>query len=246
MTEMRLQKYLSDLGISSRRKTEEWIKLGLVSINGEIIREPGNKIDPDKDRIKLDSSLRKGIKYYYYFFNKPKGVVTVNPQYGDTCINDLANVPEDVVPVGRLDKDSEGLIFLTNDGVVARRLMEPDFFHEKEYLVTVHRSVKPAELKILSQSIYIHGQKTRPAKVKLITPKKISVVLTEGKNRQIRRMCRQTNLKVLSLVRTRILSFQLGALRSGKLRKLSDTELALLNNKLGLGSRQRMLDELLN
>lgn len=244
MTKIRLQKYLSDLGISSRRQTESWIEQGLVTVNGRIIKEPGNKIDPDKDDIKLDHSLRKTNKYYYYFFNKPEGVVTVNPQRGEIDILQLANVPRGVVTVGRLDKDSQGLILLTNDGVVARRIMEPGFQHEKEYLVIVNRSVRPEELRILSSSIYIKGQKTRPAKVKLLSPKKISIILTEGKNRQIRRMCQKAGLKVVALIRTRILNFNLGHLKPGKLRKLSTQEVELLFKKLDLVDRQDLINKL--
>lgn len=244
MTKIRLQKYLSDLGISSRKQTEDWITKGLVTVNGKVIAELGFKFDPKQDVLKLDKSLRKSNKYYYYFFNKPKSVVTVNPQKNELEVLDLVNVPEGVVTVGRLDKDSQGLLLLTNDGVVARRIMDPNFNHEKEYLVVVNKTVKFNELKMLSSSIYINGQKTRPAKVKLLGNKQISITLTEGKNRQVRRLCQKAGLKVLVLVRIRLLNFSLGSLKIGKMRKLSDVEVSELYRQLDLLQRQEIINNL--
>ena len=237
MNNIRIQKYFSELGIASRRKTEEWIAQGLVSLNGDVVKEPGIRFNPNADTITLNKKLQTKDKKYYYIFNKPVGIVSVNASANETEIKDIINVPAGVVTVGRLDKDSGGLIVLTNDGVIARRLMEPQFNHEKEYLVTVKNTLNQMAIEKLQQSIYIYGQKTKPAAIKQLSGHKFSIILTEGKNRQIRRLCQKAEYQIRSLIRVRILGFQLANLRPGKLRKLSDPEITKLHKELGLQKR---------
>ncbi len=244
MSTQRIQKYFSDLGIASRRKTEEWIAQGFVKLNNQTVTEPGTRFDPTKDRITLDKKLQNKDKKYYYLFNKPVGIVTVNAKKNETEILDITNTPPGVVTVGRLDKESGGLIILTNDGVISRRLIEPQFNHEKEYIVAVNKSLNKLAIQKLQSPIYIYGQKTKPAKVKQLSRHKFSITLTEGKNRQIRRLCQKAGYQVKSLIRVRILNLQLASLRPGKLRKLSDQELNKLHKQLGLENRMTMISQL--
>ena len=231
---VRIQKYLSDKGIASRRKSEEWIALGLVSLNGEVVTEPGVKFDPRKDKLSLDSSVRQTENYEYYLYHKPAGIVTVNAQEGETEIKDVIKLPHDVTPVGRLDKDTSGLIFLTNDGVVARRIMDPNFEHEKEYEVSFFTPFTDEAAKKIEKGIYIHGVKTKPAVVHKLGRYRIRVILTEGKNRQVRRLCEQAGYKVKKLKRVRILGFLLDDLAKGRLRQLKKAEVKKLYAMLGM------------
>ena len=240
---LRIQKYLSELGIASRRKTEEWIELGLVYLNDEVVTSPGVRFDPKKDKVTLDPAIRQTEEYYYYLYNKPAGIVTVNAQGDESEISDLLKLPKGVVPVGRLDKDSSGLIILTNDGVVARRIMDPDFDHEKEYEVTFAKPFTAEAAKTISNGMFLFGRKTKPVQVKRVGPFKALMVLREGKNRQIRRMCEMAGFPVKKLKRIRILSFWLDDLPKGRLRTLSKVEIAKLLKTLGLDADRTSFHE---
>lgn len=231
---VRIQKYLSDKGIASRRKSEEWIALGLVSLNGEVVTEPGVKFDPRKDKLSLDPSVRQTESYEYYLYHKPTGIVTVNAQEGETEIADVIKLPHGVTPVGRLDKDTSGLIFLTNDGVVARRIMDPTFEHEKEYEVSFFTPFTDEAAKTMEKSTYIHGAKTRPAVVHKLGRFRIRIILTEGKNRQVRRLCEMAGYKVKKLKRVRVLGFMLDELAKGRMRQLKKAEVKKLYAMLGM------------
>jgi pseudouridine synthase len=185
------------------------------------------------DTLKIDKKAHEKPKYYF-LFNKPLGIVTVNAQKGEREIKDIVKLPKGVVPVGRLDKDTGGLIFLTNDGVVARRIMDPAFYHEKEYEVTLYKPVSDKALLTLEHGVYILGQKTRPAKTKRLSGYKFLLIITEGKNRQVRRMCESIGCPVKLLLRKRILNFQLGQLKAGQLKELSNNEKIALFKILGL------------
>jgi 23S rRNA pseudouridine2605 synthase len=231
---IRIQKYLSEMGIASRRKSEEWISLGLVYLNGEVVTEPGVRFDPEKDKITLDPAIRQTEEYHYYLYHKPAGVVTVNAQGDEQEIQDLVRLPKGVVPVGRLDKDSSGLILLTNDGVVARRIMEPAFDHDKEYEVTFTKPFTAEASKMISKGIYLFGKKTKPITIKKLGPFKVTMTLREGKNRQIRRMCEIAGFPVKKLKRVRILDFRLDNLPKGRFRVLSKIEIGRLHRSIGL------------
>ncbi|MDR1453457.1 MAG: rRNA pseudouridine synthase [Candidatus Margulisbacteria bacterium] len=233
MAEIRIQRYLSEQGLASRREAAAWITAGYILLNGQKVTDTGAKMVLGADTLKIDKKARETPKYYF-LFNKPLGIVTVNAQKGEREIRDIVKLPKGVVPVGRLDKDTGGLIFLTNDGVTARRIMDPAFYHEKEYEVNLYRPITDKALLNLEQGVYILGQKTRPAKTKRLGGYKFLLAITEGKNRQVRRMCEAVGCPVRLLLRKRILNFQLGTLKPGCLKELSAGEKSLLLKTLGI------------
>lgn len=223
----RLQKILSARGICSRRKAEEYIEAGLVKVNGEVATL-GQKADPETDNIEVDGQVLEDRKeMLYYILNKPVGIVTTNADHADQqTVRDL--LPKElqgkIYPVGRLDKETSGLLLLTNDGVLAYRLTHPKFDHEKEYEVVVENEVKDGQLKKLEQGMTISGEKTKPAKVIRLENDKFTIALTEGKNRQIRRMCQKVGAPVKHLQRIRIMTLSDPSLTEGELRQLSEDE----------------------
>ncbi len=230
MTLIRLQKYLSLAGICSRRKGEEYIQTGLVSINGKIVTELGTKIDPEKDLVRFKGKKVKAEeKSIYIAINKPKGYVTSCRQKHEKIVLDLLGLKNRVYPVGRLDKDSTGLLLLTNDGNLHQRLSHPSFDHEKEYDVSVARPISDEALSRLTKGLTIMGTKTRPANIRRISQKRFCITLKEGRNRQIRRMVEKVGNQVVTLKRTRISNIKLGTLVEGKWRHLTKRE------KRGLG-----------
>ncbi len=222
---VRLQKFLSMAGVCSRRKGEEYIKKGLVKVNGSVVTELGTKIDPEKDRVEFQGRcIEAKEELLYIALNKPEGYVTTCDQPGEKIVLDLIDIPERVYPVGRLDKDSCGLLLLTNDGRIHHRLSHPSFDHEKEYDVTVEKNISDAALKQMAKGLPIMGTKTRPAQIKRISSKRFLIVLKEGKNRQIRRMVEKMGNRVTSLKRIRISNIRLGKLAKGAWRYLSEKE----------------------
>ncbi len=222
---MRLQKFLSKAGICSRRKGEVYIKSGLVSVNNAIVTELGTKIDPNKDLVTFKGK-RVTLKSYpiYIALNKPRGYVTSCRQAGDKIVIDLIDISERIYPVGRLDKDSTGLLILTNDGNLHHRLSHPSFDHEKEYDVTVSRVISDSALERIANGMPIMGTKTRPAEIRRMSSRRFRIVLKEGRNRQIRRMARKVGNLVTSLKRTRISNIKLGNLAEGDWRYLTEKE----------------------
>lgn len=254
----RLQKILSARGIASRRKAEEYIEQGLVAVNGKVAGL-GDKADPEVDTIEVDGKvLQARQEMLYYLMHKPVGVLTsnvsreggsaeprraskkgprgVSPESMYPTVRD--RLPEGlkgkIFPVGRLDKDSSGLLLLTNDGVVAFRLTHPKFDHEKEYEVTVHKAVNREDLRTMADGMVILGSKTKPATVRFTAENKFRIALSEGKNRQIRRMCEKLGYQVKRLERIRIVTLSDPSLRSGELRPLSDREKSTLLKALDL------------
>ena len=244
----RLQKILSARGIASRRKAEEYIEQGLVKVNG-VVATLGQKADPENDTIEVDGKvLQSRQEMLYFVMNKPVGVVTSNvSREGGKTIDRGANkgklpqkspeslfptvrdlLPEDlkgkVFPVGRLDKDSSGLLLLTNDGVIAFRLTHPKFDHEKEYEVTVDRFIAKEHLQQMADGMFIMGEKTKQATLKIVNEKTFRIALSEGKNRQIRRMCEKLGYRVRDLKRVRIVTLADGHLKPGEMRPLSSKE----------------------
>ena len=225
MSLIRLQKFLSEAGICSRRKGEEYIKAGLVSVNSHVVTELGTKIDPKKDRVEFKGRLvEPEDRLVYLVLNKPKGFVTSCRQPGDKIVLDLVDIPERIFPIGRLDKDSTGLLILTNDGSLHHWLSHPSFDHEREYDVTVTRSMPDGALRTIAKGMPMMGTKTRPAKIDRISSRRFRIVLKEGKNRQIRRMVRKVDNQVARLKRIRVANIKLGKLTEGTWRFLTVKE----------------------
>ena len=225
MVEMRLQKYLSAAGICSRRKGEEYIKAGWVKVNGKVVTELGVKVDPERDAVEVEcDAIRSDSAPIYIALNKPKGYVSSCRQQNEQVVMDLLDISDRVYPIGRLDKDSTGLLLLTNDGYLHHRLTHPSFNHEKEYEVTVAKPLPEGALRKLAEGLPMMGTRTRPARVNRISARRFRIVLQEGKNRQIRRMVRKVGNQVTSLKRIRIANIKLGNLPSGSWRHLTKRE----------------------
>ncbi|PIR52983.1 rRNA pseudouridine synthase [Candidatus Peregrinibacteria bacterium CG10_big_fil_rev_8_21_14_0_10_49_10] len=236
----RLQKILSARGICSRRKAEEYILQGLVTVNGQKA-ELGQKADPEVDDIQVDGKVVEARKdLLYYVLNKPAGVVTTNANREDQItVRDILppKLQGKIVPVGRLDKETTGLILLTNDGVLAYRLTHPKFDHQKEYEVTVQKKIFDGALVKLQNGMTIAGEKTKPAGIKRINTTTFRITLTEGRNRQIRRMCQKVGSPVVTLKRVRIETLTDDRLHEGQLRELTKKERSDLLYRVGLETR---------
>jgi pseudouridine synthase len=234
----RLQKILSARGIASRRKAEEYILAGLVTVNGKTA-ELGQKADPETDTIEVDGKvMQERADMLYYLLYKPVGVESTNvpgtpeaPTVRDMLPPQLQGK---IYPVGRLDKDSEGLLLLTNDGPLSFRLTHPKFEHEKEYDVTLKDDITDSSIEKLRKGVFLDGSKTKPAIIERLAKNAIRIRLTEGRNRQIRRMCSKVGSEVVRLVRTRITIITDPLIRVGKLRSLSLAEKTQLLASVGL------------
>lgn len=225
---VRLQKYIAECGVASRRQAEKLMQAGHVSVNGKPVTQLGMKINPVQDKVVIFGQLLKQKEPKICIkINKPRGVVSSCRGYpGQKTILDLlAHVPYRLYPIGRLDKNSEGLMLLTNDGELANTLMHPRYEHEKEYVVTVLRPIAADDLTRLAEGIVVEGKKTLPAKVRQCAPNKFVVVLREGKKRQIRNMVEAVGNKVFRLKRVRIKHVRLGDLQAGQYRIMTPTEI---------------------
>lgn len=225
MANIRLQKYLANAGICSRREGERHILAGRVRVNGEPITTLGSKVDPEKDRVEFSGRL---VQIHgpaiYIAINKPRGYVTSCKQPQEKIITDLVDINTRIFPIGRLDKDSEGLILLTNDGELHHRLLHPSHDHQKVYHVAVARPIDDAHLKKMSAGMLLNGVRTRPAEVRRLSAKRFRIVLKEGRNRQIRRMVGRLGYRVVQLKRVQMANIHLGDLAVGKWRYLSSKE----------------------
>lgn len=232
--EERLQKYLAECGVASRRKSEELIAAGKVKVNGHVARI-GDKIDPRRDLVTVrGKKVRKTQRNYYILLHKPRGyVTTVSDELGRKTVMDLVrDIDARLYPVGRLDKDSEGLLLLTNDGAFANALTHPRHAYSKKYRVTIRGKVDDSALLQLREGIDLDGRMTAPCDVTVLTPEEnrtvLEFVLHEGRNRQIRRMCEAVDLEVIRLKRIAVGSLKLGMLPAGKWRELTDNEVQKL------------------
>lgn len=233
MSIMRLQKFLSAAGVCSRRKGEVYIAAGRVRVNGETVTQLGVKVDADVDHVEVDGEPATfDKKLIYIALNKPEGYITSCDHSGEKIVLDLIDIPERIYPVGRLDKDSSGLLLLTNDGRIHHKLSHPSFDHEKEYDVTVAKPISEGALQKMSKGMPLMGSKTRPARIKRLSSQKFRIILQEGRNRQIRRMVSKVGSQVVDLKRRRIANIQLKKLPPGKWRYLTQTELDQLLSRV--------------
>lgn len=228
---VRLQKYMAENGIASRRKSEELIAAGKVRVNGKIAAI-GDKVDPKHDKVTVSGKrVVKVKKNVYIMLHKPRGfITTMHDEMGRKCVAELIqDVPERVYPVGRLDRESEGLLLLTNDGEFANALTHPSRHVPKTYRVTVRPDVTKEQLAAFETGIEIDGRPTLPAEVRVLDKQEgrvvLEVVIYEGRNRQIRKMCEALGLEVARLKRTKIGSLKLGMLKQGEYRYLSEDEI---------------------
>lgn len=237
--EERLQKYLANCGIASRRKCEEYILQGKVKVNGEVVTELGTKINPEKDVIEFENKkVRENTKHVYILLNKPIGyVTTADDQFGRDTVLELVKVKERIVPVGRLDMYTSGALILTNDGDFVYKVTHPKHEIEKTYTVTVKGIVQNSEVEQLRQGVQIEDYTTKPAKVRILKTdvekdiSRLEITIHEGKNRQVRKMCEAIGRKVLALHRSKIGGIGVKDLELGKWRYLSPKEVEQLIDK---------------
>ncbi len=216
---VRINRYLALRGLATRRHADELIEAGLVLINGKkaVLGDKVESAETLVEVIKDKKQPQKKLQYIAYY--KPRGVITHSPQDYEQSIEEVSGYPG-TFPIGRLDKESEGLIILTNDGRITERLLHPRFKHEKEYTVTVREDI-PSNLKrVLEDGVYNAGDWLKAKKVVVVPPHTMHVILTEGKRHHIRRMLSEAHLTVEKLVRTRLMEIYLGALKPGKGRVL--------------------------
>jgi len=218
---MRINKYLAHMGIASRREADALIEKGNIYVNGEKAKLGTRVRKSDTVGVGKDEIIKKETRRYFVYY-KPRGVTT-NKEEGATDILSITSFPVRVFPVGRLDKDSEGLIIMTNDGRVTERLLHPRFYHEKEYRAELDHKINNTLLRGLKQGLHVGGFKARPAQVRKFNEYTIDIILTEGQNRQVRRMVKAFGYHVLSLVRFRIENIELGNMQPGETRELIGT-----------------------
>lgn len=238
--QIRLQKYLAEAGIASRRKAEEYIIDGRVKVNNKIVQELGTKIDIEKDEVYFDNKkvLLAEDKKVYILLNKPLDYVTTSKdQFGRAAVLDLVKVKQRLVPVGRLDMYTTGALILTNDGEFVYKVTHPKHEIEKTYTVTVKGIVSKEDVEKLKSGVEIDGYTTKPAKVKILKTdeekniSRLEIIIHEGKNRQVRKMCEAIDKKVLALHRSKIGNISVKDLKLGTWRYLSDKEVKqILNN----------------
>lgn len=232
---MRIAKYMASTGVASRRKSEELIFAGRVQVNGQVVREPGTQIDPDTDRVLVDGRpTAPPEKKVYIMFNKPVGCVSTcqDDRGRKTVLDYIHGVEERIYPIGRLDFTTEGLLLLTNDGDLAMKLTHPRNEVGKRYYVVVNRSLTSADSKQLERGVFIEGGKTAPAQIKIIknVPERteLTMIIHEGRNRQVRRMFEAIGKEVVFLKRISIGDLNLGTLKKGEFRFLEPEEIEYL------------------
>ena len=234
--EERLQKYLAECGVASRRKCEEYILQGKVKVNNKIITELGTKINPEKDKVTFEGKkVKKVNQKVYILLNKPIGyVTTAEEQFGRDKVLDLVKVKERIVPVGRLDMYTSGALILTNDGEFVYKVTHPKHEITKTYTVTIHGIITKQEVEQLSNGVKIDDYITKPAKVKILKTdeekniSRIEITIHEGKNRQVRKMCEAIGKKVIALHRSKIGNIGVKDLKLGQWRYLKENEVKQL------------------
>jgi 23S rRNA pseudouridine2604 synthase len=233
-----LNKYISSSGFCSRREADKLIEQARVTINDELVL-PGAKVNPG-DVVEVDGEPIKSAskkRPIYIAFNKPVGVTSTTDVKDRTNIIYYINHPKRIFPIGRLDKDSDGLIFLTNDGDIVNKILRASNHHEKEYIVTVDRAVTPEFVRQMSSGVPVLGKMTDKCFVRQEGSRRFRIMLTQGLNRQIRRMCEHLGYKVMTLTRVRIMNVQLGNLAVGKWRYFTPEEVNKMNEMVAHSSK---------
>ncbi len=232
--ELRLNKYLSEAGLCSRREADRLIEAGRVQVDGRAAT-PGQKVAKGQ-RVLVDGrEVVPEQELILLAVNKPRGVVcTTDRRWGDRTIYDVVDCPKRIFSVGRLDKDSEGLLLMTNYGDILNKILRAGNYHEKEYLVTVDREISKDFLKKMAEGVYLDelDTTTRPCSIRMVGKCQFRIVLTQGLNRQIRRMCEALHYRVKRLVRVRIMNIELGDLKPGEYRPVTRKEFAQLQEQL--------------
>lgn len=222
---MRLNKYISETGVCSRREADKWIEAGRVTLNGASAAL--GTVVSEGDEVRIDGDLIGAKKRQIYIaLNKPVGIICTTETHIADNIIDHVGYPERIFPIGRLDRESEGLIFLTNNGDIVNEILRSENNHEKEYVVRVDRPITDLALRMMAGGVKIMGEITKPCKVTRINTHSFRIILTQGLNRQIRRMCSALGYKAQRLQRVRIMNVHLGDLPAGQWRHLTAAELA--------------------
>lgn len=231
---MRLNRYLALKNFSSRREADKLIEKGLVSINGTVAKI-GTKVN-ETDKVDVDGKLKQAWKKYRYFlYYKQAKVATHTSLIGQKSIKDVSGLPADVFPVGRLDRASQGLMLMTNDGRITDKVLNPEYAHEKEYVVRVNKKVNTFFIRWMSEGIQLEDFKTKPCIVTAVDDQVFKIVLTEGKKHQIRRMCTALGYEVQDLKRIRIMTLRIGLLKPGQYKELRGKTLTEFLISLGIG-----------
>lgn len=232
--ELRLQKYLADCGVASRRRAEAFIIEGRVKVNGNVVNTLGTKVNPTRDKVEFDGNVVKSIKKkVYILLNKPEGYISASKdQFENPSVLKLIDIKERIFPVGRLDKDTTGALILTNDGDFSYCLSHPKHEVNKVYIAEVEGCPTATEMKAFMKGIFIDGRKTYPAKIRILKETKknsiVEIIIHEGRNRQVKKMCQEIGHKVISLERYAIDSITIDKLPKGKWRYLTDKEVEKL------------------
>lgn len=222
--EVRLNKFLSDAGVCSRREADRLIDAGRVKVDGTVA-VMGQKVTKTQ-KIKIDSKpIQRDDEKVVIAFHKPRGIVCTTSKKDKDNIVDYINYGKRIYPVGRLDKDSSGLILLTNQGELVDKILRGSNFHEKEYIVTVNKKITPEFLRAMGSGVPILDTVTRPCEIEQISARTFRIILTQGLNRQIRRMCEYFDYRVVELTRVRVMNIRLGRLKEGTYRKVEGKEL---------------------
>ncbi|TXC89556.1 23S rRNA pseudouridine(2604) synthase RluF [Metabacillus litoralis] len=234
---MRINKYISESGKTSRRGADKLISEGRVTINGKPAKI-GSQVEPGDDVLVNGAPVRLAPNYVYIALNKPVGITSTTEKGVKGNIVDLVNHPLRIFNIGRLDKDSDGLILLTNDGDIVNEILRAENKHEKEYIVSVDKPITPEFLKKMSEGVKILDTVTLPCEVRQLSKFDFQIILTQGLNRQIRRMCAELGYEVFRLQRTRIMNIHLGNLPPGQWRDLSKKERTRLFSELNYEPKQ--------
>ena len=232
-----LNKYISSTGMCSRREADVWIESGKVTINGKIAIKGNRVISSDAVKVKGKLIRNKKSVHVYIMLNKPTGVTCTTDLRDKSNIVDYVKYKSRIFPIGRLDKSSTGLILLTNNGDIVNQILRKEHKHEKEYVVTVNKPITPSFRNQMRKPIPILGTKTLPSKIKQLNATTFKIILTQGLNRQIRRMCEYCGYKVVSLKRIRIMNLQLAKLKKGQWRHLTSAELKTLQQDIRTNSK---------
>ena len=236
MEDKSLNKYISETGVCSRREADKLIEEGRVTINGQVARK-GNRVNED-DEVKIDQKpLLEKPETVYLVLNKPPGITCTTDLKDKSNIVDYLNYPGRIFPIGRLDKPSDGLIFLTNDGDIVNKILRAGNNHEKEYVVTVDKTIDNRFIKTMANGVKILDTITQPCKIQQEGTHTFRIILTQGLNRQIRRMCETLGYQVQTLTRVRIMNITLKNLPVGKCRYFTKEEIKVINDLVANSSK---------